>query len=63
MIRGLTTKLARAIPIMSLFVAISRPWSDFAVKSDAIVAGSSTQFPLTIENNVFPEVILKSSSG
>ena len=57
----LTIKLARAIPIMSRFVAISSPKREFPVKSDAFDLGSSTHLPLTIANKLCPEVTLKSS--
>lgn len=57
----LTIILARAIPIMSRFVAISSPKSELPVKSDAIDLGSSTHFPLTIANKLCPEITLNSS--
>ena len=58
---ALTIKLARAIPIMSRFVAISSPKRELTVKSDAFDLGSSTHLPLTIANKLCPEVTLKSS--
>lgn len=57
----LTTRLAKAIPIMSRFVAISSPDSELLVKSDAFDLGSSTHLPLTIANRLCPEVTLNSS--
>lgn len=57
----LTIKLAKAIPMISRFVAISSPGSEWLLMSEAFDRGSSTHFPLTVPNKLCPEVILNNS--
>lgn len=57
----LTIKLAKAMPMISLFEAISSSTRELLVKSDALDRGFSTQLPLTMANKLRPEVALNSS--